>query len=65
VSQITLRRAAARLTVGMLIAAFVTFIILLALGISQRSTRRNGLIAEHRYNNLYNDASAARQDHLS
>jgi hypothetical protein len=49
----------------MFIAAFVTIIIVLALAVSQRSTRRNGLIAEHRYNNLYNDASAARQDHLS
>jgi hypothetical protein len=49
----------------MLIAAFVTFIIVLALGLSQRSTRRHGLIAEHRYNNLYSDATAARQEHLN
>jgi hypothetical protein len=49
----------------MFIAAFVTIIILLALGISQRSARRNGLIAEHRYNNRYNDATAARQEHLN
>jgi hypothetical protein len=65
VSQITLRRAAERLTKGMFISAFVTLIIVLALGISQRSTRRGGLIAEHRYNNRYNDATAARQEHLN
>jgi hypothetical protein len=65
VSQITLRRAAERFTTGMFIAAFVAFIIVLALGISQRSARNNGLIAEHRYNNLYNDATAARQEHLN
>jgi hypothetical protein len=49
----------------MFTAAFVTLVILVALGISQRSARSNGLIAEHRYNNLYNDATAARQEHLN
>jgi len=49
----------------MFTSAFVTFIILLGLGISQRSTRRNGLIATHQYNNRYNDAPGARQEHLN
>jgi hypothetical protein len=49
----------------MFTAAFVTILIVLALAVSQRSTRNNGLIGEHRYNNLYNDATAARQEHLN
>jgi hypothetical protein len=48
----------------MVLAMFITFIIIFALGISLRSGRRGGLIAQHRYNNRYNDAAGAREDHL-
>jgi hypothetical protein len=48
----------------MLPAILVTLIILLALGISLRSGRSGGLIAQHSYNNRYNDATGAREDHL-
>jgi hypothetical protein len=48
----------------MLIALLVTLIITSALGASMRSEERGGLIARHRYNNRYNDASGAREDHL-
>jgi hypothetical protein len=47
----------------MLLAGLITLTIVAALGYSQ-SERTGGLIAHHSYNNRYNDASAARQDHL-
>jgi hypothetical protein len=47
----------------MLLAGLVTLIIIAALGYSQ-SERRGGLIDHHSYNNRYNDASGAREDHL-
>jgi hypothetical protein len=47
----------------MLTASLTTIVIVAALALSIRS-ERNGLIGEHRYNNLANDASAAREDHL-
>jgi hypothetical protein len=49
----------------MLLAIFITLLIIAGLGTSVRSRRGGGgLIAQHRYNNRYNDASAAREDHL-
>jgi len=47
----------------MLIAILTTIVVVAALALSIRSERK-GLIGEHRYNNLANDASAARGDHL-
>jgi hypothetical protein len=47
----------------MLIAALITLIIVAALGYAF-SSRRDGVIVDHPYNNLYNDATAAREDHL-
>ena len=47
----------------MLLAICITFIIVAGLGYAQRPERAGGLIARHRYNNRYNDASAAREDH--
>lgn len=47
----------------MLIALFVTLIVTAALGASMRSEERGGLINRHRYNNRYNDAPGAREDH--
>jgi hypothetical protein len=49
----------------MLSAIFVTLIILLALGFGLRSERSGELILRRPYNNRYNDASGARDDHLS
>jgi hypothetical protein len=52
----------------MLTAIIVTFIIVVLLGYSLRSGRsgRSGELIVHRpYNNRYNDASGAREDHLS
>jgi hypothetical protein len=48
----------------MLIALLVTLIITVTLGVSVRSEERSGLIARRRYNNRYNDAAGAREDHL-
>lgn len=48
----------------MLTGIIVTFIILAALGTALRSGRRDGLIIDRPYNNRYNDASGAREDHL-
>jgi hypothetical protein len=48
----------------MVTAILITLVIVAALGGSLRSGRRGPLIGRHRYNNLYNDASAAREDHL-
>ena len=47
-----------------LLAIIVTIIIIGALGYSLQSERDGDLITRHRYNNRYNDASGAREDHL-
>jgi hypothetical protein len=47
----------------MLTAAIVTLIIVAALGYGLRAERRGVMIPRHPYNNRYNDASGARQDH--
>jgi hypothetical protein len=44
----------------MILAIAITLLIIAALGISLRTGRRDGLIAQHRYNNRYNAASGAR-----
>jgi hypothetical protein len=48
----------------MILAIAITILIASALGISLRTGRRSELIAEHSYNNRYNDAAGAREDHL-
>ncbi len=48
----------------MISAIFITIIVVAALGQAVGSERRGGLIARHAYNNRYNDASGAREDHL-
>jgi hypothetical protein len=48
----------------MLAAILITLVIIVALGYSFQSEKTGGLIAHHRYNNRYNDASGAREDHL-
>jgi hypothetical protein len=42
----------------------ITLLIAVGLGYAARGTRGDGLISRHAYNNRYNDASAARQDHV-
>jgi len=49
----------------MLLAVIVTLIIVAALGYALRSERSGVLIARRPYNNRYNDAAGAREDHLS
>ncbi len=51
----------------MISAILVTLTILFALGFSLRSSRGGGdgaSIAQHPYNNRYNDASGAREDYV-
>jgi hypothetical protein len=48
----------------MLIAIIVTLTIAVSLGHTLRSGRDGRLIARRPYNNRYNDASGAREDHL-
>jgi hypothetical protein len=48
----------------MLAAITVTVVIVAALGAALRSERSWELIARRPYNNRYNDASGAREDHL-
>jgi hypothetical protein len=48
----------------MLIAILVTLVVVAALGYALGSGRREDTILRRPYNNLYNDASAARRDHL-
>jgi hypothetical protein len=49
----------------MILALLTTAVIVWSLGFSFPSgRRRDGMINEHRYNNRYSDATAARQDHL-
>ena len=47
----------------MLIDVLVTLTITYALGLALRS-ERNGMIVQRPYNNRYNAASGAREDHL-
>jgi len=49
----------------MLLAVIVTLIIVAALGYALRSEHSGVLIARRPYNNRYNDAAGAREDHLS
>jgi hypothetical protein len=49
----------------MLTAIIVTGIILAALGYGLRAGQGEQLIIRRPYNNRYNDASGAREDHLS
>jgi hypothetical protein len=44
--------------------ALIALIIVLALGYSTRSEQDSGLITRHLYNNRYNDAPGAREDHF-
>jgi hypothetical protein len=48
----------------MLTATLITLIVVAALGSALRSGRRDGAILRRPYANRYNDASAARRDHL-
>lgn len=48
----------------MLTAIIVTFTILAGLGTALGSGRSDSLITRRPYNNRYNDASGAREDHL-
>jgi hypothetical protein len=48
----------------MFIAIFITLIVVSALGFGLRSGRSEGALLRRPYNNRYNDASAARRDHL-
>jgi hypothetical protein len=48
----------------MLTAIIVTLIILAALATAIRSGAGDGLIVRRPYNNRYNDATGAREDHL-
>ncbi|HEY2180468.1 MAG TPA: hypothetical protein VGH09_02225 [Solirubrobacteraceae bacterium] len=48
----------------MLTAVFITLIVVSALGYALRSGRGEGALLRRPYNNRYNDASAARRDHL-
>jgi len=45
-------------------AILITLLIGAALGNALRAGRGDGLIATHRYNKRYTDATAAREDHL-
>jgi hypothetical protein len=49
----------------MLSAIIVTLVIIAALGYALRSGRTGGLIVRRPYNNRYNDAAGAREDHVS
>lgn len=48
----------------MLTAIIVTFVTVTGLGYALRSGRTDELIVRRPYNNRYNDASGAREDHL-
>ncbi len=48
----------------MLLAILVTLLLTLGLAAAFRRDGQSGLIARRPYNNRYNDASAAREDHL-
>ncbi len=40
----------------------IALVIALGIGVGARASRRHGLISDHAYNNIYNDASGARDD---
>ncbi len=42
----------------------IALIVAVGLAALARGSRGYGLISDHAYNNRYNDASAARQDHV-
>jgi hypothetical protein len=42
----------------------IALAIALGLGLAARTPRGYGLISRHAYNNRYNDAAAAREDHV-
>ncbi|HMD56539.1 MAG TPA: hypothetical protein VKG82_03600 [Solirubrobacteraceae bacterium] len=46
------------------VAILITILIGTALGYSLQAGRRGGLISRRPYNNRYNDASGAREDHF-
>jgi hypothetical protein len=48
----------------MLASIFVTVLLVAALAYGLRAERNGGLIVRRPYNNRYNDASGAREDHL-
>ncbi len=48
----------------MLTSILITLLIIAALGYALRSERAGSLIVRRPYNNRYNDASGAREDHL-
>jgi hypothetical protein len=48
----------------MLSSIIVTLAIVTWLGFSLRAGRNSGLIVRRPYNNRYNDASGAREDHF-
>ena len=41
----------------------IALLIAIGLGSAARAVRGHGLISRHSYNNIYNDASASREDH--
>jgi hypothetical protein len=49
---------------AMLTAILITVVIVAALAYAGGSGRSGGLIVRRPYNNLYNDASGAREEHL-
>jgi hypothetical protein len=48
----------------MLLGIFITLILTFGLGSALRRSGSGGLIARRPYNNRYNDAAGAREDHL-
>ena len=48
----------------MLMAIAITLIVVVPFGYALRTRRGGDIIVRHPYNNRYNDASAAREDHL-
>jgi hypothetical protein len=48
-----------------MLAAIVTLLVIPLLGFALRSERTGELIVHRPYNNRYNDASGAREDHVS
>jgi hypothetical protein len=48
----------------MLTAILITLIVIATLGYALRSGRGEGSILRRPYNNRYNDAAGAREDHL-
>ena len=48
----------------MLVSIIVTLLVVAPLALGLRSKRNGGLIVRRPYNNRYNDASGAREDHL-